>query len=102
MSMPDESVDEDLAVAPTVERHILIRTPSQTISLFAKRFRWAIAVILIALLAALFILLTGGTAHHTTRQGHPVLQSSSIDPHAGVSSAERACQQSGEVNPCLA
>jgi hypothetical protein len=88
MSMPEESLDErlddDLAVAPTVERHILVRTPAQTATLLAKRFRWAIAVVLIVLLAAVVVLLTGGTTHHTTQRGLPVLQSVSVDHHAGT------------------
>jgi len=99
MSMSDESVEEDLAVAPTVERHILVRTPAQTATLFAKRFRWAIAMILVVLLAAVIVLLTGGTIHHTTQQGHPVLQSVSVEHR--TTAAISTCQQSGEVNPCL-
>lgn len=97
MSMPDENVDDDLAVAPNVERHILVHTPSQTVALFAKRFRWMIAVILVALLAALIVLLTGGVSHHAPTQVGSGARSLSVDRHTSTAYWTAAPSRSGHV-----
>lgn len=61
MPAPDTHDDPvDLAVAPSVDRHILVRTPLQTATIFVRRFRWLIAAILIAVVALVVSLSTGG------------------------------------------